>query len=136
MVKRIFSIDINYVLIYIQLEPEVKVSISYVNKLLSREIDVPDRQPKWLSAVRLLKCCRCGKSPAGTAHHIRIFGMGLKCSDFLTIPLCINCHVLGKEPVQGMTDERFLEIIGMTVEDAVRATFKKIVLLQKGVSYE
>ena len=80
-----------------------------------------DKDARWLKCVRKLLCVRCKRS-AGTAHHIYTGGGGMKCSDYVTVPACITCHVTGQEPLQGMTPERFLEVVGTSMEAAVRRT--------------
>lgn len=53
-----------------------------------------NRSPKHLEFVRSLPCCVC-LNPESVAAHIRIGtdgGMGLKPSDFYTVPLCHACH--------------------------------------------
>lgn len=81
----------------------------------------PARDEQWLRCVRRLGCIRCRRSPAGTVHHVYSGGgTGTKCSDYLVVPACMDCHLIGKEPLQGMTPERFTEVVGLTIEDAVR----------------
>ena len=49
---------------------------------------------KYLDYIRSLPCEVCGKM--AIAHHEQITGrgMGTKCSDYETIPLCNDCHRL------------------------------------------
>lgn len=84
--------------------------------------------PQWLHLVRRLPCVYpgCRQHPAGTAHHIWTAGTGWKCSDFLTIPLCSYHHVMGPDPVQMWTSERFLEVFGRSEAEVVRDVFTRI----------
>lgn len=50
------------------------------------------RDEDYLSHVRRHPCCSCGTTEAIHAHHVAGGGMGAKCSDYLTAPLCARCH--------------------------------------------
>ena len=50
------------------------------------------RSPAYLAHVRRHPCCSCGTTEAIHAHHVAGGGMGAKCSDYLTAPLCGRCH--------------------------------------------
>jgi len=57
------------------------------------------RNPHHLAFVRSFQCCVCG-NPHSIAHHLRIdSGMGMKSSDFWSVPLCIPCHTHGPDAV-------------------------------------
>jgi hypothetical protein len=48
-----------------------------------------------MQRVALLPCACCGASPPSCVHHIRsgeAAGLSQRASDFLTIPLCPECH--------------------------------------------
>jgi len=49
--------------------------------------------PGYLDFVREHECCvpGCGVEPT-VAHHFGKRGMGTKCDDYLTVPLCDLCH--------------------------------------------
>ena len=49
------------------------------------------RDPAYLGYIRTLECCVCGQTPT-EAHHVETGGIGLKCSDLATIPLCGKHH--------------------------------------------
>jgi len=55
----------------------------------------PFRSAKYLKHIRSLPCCNCGY-PVSEAHHVETGGMGTKCGDDLTVPLCgpsgRGCH--------------------------------------------
>jgi len=55
------------------------------------------RSEKYLNWIRQQPCMNCGNSTS-EPHHIKGFGnfsgAGLKAPDFLTMPLCGNCHRL------------------------------------------
>jgi len=48
------------------------------------------RSKHYLNYIRSLPCCLCGH-PA-EAHHMETAGVGMKGSDYLTIPLCRIHH--------------------------------------------
>ena len=55
------------------------------------------RSPDKLDFIRQLPCIDCGwPGPGNEAHHIETGGMGIKCGDELTVPLCgpgrRGCH--------------------------------------------
>ena len=55
------------------------------------------RSPRWLTAIRILPCVKCG-SIVTEAHHI--FGSygSLKTSDIFTVPVCRECHEVIEKP--------------------------------------
>lgn len=53
------------------------------------------RDRKYLDSYRDATCIACGSDYGVIGAHIRTGnegGMGLKPSDFLTLPLCFSCH--------------------------------------------
>ena len=52
------------------------------------------RSKKYLAFIRSKPCCVCAAHPPSQAHHESITGrgMGIKCSDIETVPLCATCH--------------------------------------------
>lgn len=50
------------------------------------------RSLAYLAHVRRHPCCSCGREEGIHAHHIAGGGMGSKCSDYYTAPLCGVCH--------------------------------------------
>lgn len=50
------------------------------------------RDEDYLAHVRRHPCCSCGTTENICAHHVAGGGMGAKCSDYLTAPLCATCH--------------------------------------------
>lgn len=50
-------------------------------------------QQQHLSRVAALPCACCGAAPPSCVHHIREgVGLSQRSSDFLTVPLCPDCH--------------------------------------------
>lgn len=68
------------------------------------------RDSSYLAHVRRHPCCSCGTTEAIHAHHVAGGGMGAKCSDYLTAPLCGvdhgHWHSTGTLP--GMSREQSL----------------------------
>lgn len=64
-------------------------------KVTPRPKAKPFRSAKYLKHIRSLPCCNCGY-PVSEAHHVETGGMGTKCGDDLTVPLCgpsgRGCH--------------------------------------------
>lgn len=58
----------------------------------SRERRSPPRSPAFLHFVRSRPCFYCGTTIAVEAHHWGRRGMGQKCSDWETVPLCRVHH--------------------------------------------
>lgn len=51
------------------------------------------RDKKYLKWIRSCPCFECGTRFEVQAHHIETGGVSLKCSDYLTVPLCAaRCH--------------------------------------------
>lgn len=76
-----------------------------------------------LSRVAALPCCLCGIEPV-EVHHIREGqGMAQRASDFLTIPLCPDCH-RGSKGVHG--DRSMLRLMKVTELDLLAATIERL----------
>ena len=84
------------------------------------------RNEKYLKIVRTLPCKKCGRAPAGTAHHVYTGGTAIKCDDRDTIPICIKCHVLDGKSVEKMSYEELEVAIGMSLEDAIIETMETV----------
>jgi hypothetical protein len=76
-----------------------------------------------MGRVAELGCCTCGQSPV-EVHHARTgeaAGAAQRPSDWLTIPLCPDCH-RGKMGVHGdrtmlrITKKTELQLVGETLE--------------------
>lgn len=50
------------------------------------------RDEKYLRYIRSLPCNACPKPAPSIPHHTKAGGMGTKCSDYETVPLCKRCH--------------------------------------------
>lgn len=62
---------------------------------VQRRAPKPARDPGYLAFVRTLPCARCRAAAPSEAHHHAGVGHGAvasKCSDYQTIPLCLECH--------------------------------------------
>ena len=59
---------------------------------------------EYLDFIKGLSCCVCPISKEIDAHHTRAGGMGMKCSDHLTVPLCRfhhrEAHQIGRNTFQ------------------------------------
>lgn len=49
------------------------------------------RDESYLDYIRSLACAVCDK-PSPDAHHVETGGVGMKGSDYMTVPLCRSCH--------------------------------------------
>lgn len=61
-------------------------------KVVSWRELTPQRSPSFLGLIRITRCMCCGMKPPSDPHHAGRRGVGQKCSDFLTVPLCRKCH--------------------------------------------
>lgn len=72
-------------------------------------------------------CCELMGTPQKThteIHHIREGqGKSQRAGDFLTIPLCVDCH-RGTHGVHG--DKKYLKILKMTELDLLNLTLLKV----------
>lgn len=68
-----------------QVSVEAGLSMNYT-------IFPPYRNEAYLRYIRSLPCCVTRKPGPNEAHHIQAGGAGMKCSDYLTIPLSSEIH--------------------------------------------
>jgi len=54
--------------------------------------EAPQKVPVFLTWVRQLACCNCGRPGPNDAHHEGKKGVGQKVRDTLVVPLCRACH--------------------------------------------
>lgn len=81
---------------------------------------------QYLEAIKNLPCALCSAYPPSSAHHLRD-GMGIaqKNSDYLTIPLCYDCHQ-GKNGLHGdralfnIHKENELSLLAKTIKRMMR----------------
>jgi hypothetical protein len=52
----------------------------------------PARSEKYLAYIRTLSCAGCGAPGPSDPHHFGARGVGQKCGDYQTTPLCRGCH--------------------------------------------
>jgi hypothetical protein len=91
--------------------PQVIVRFCPPGSLLKRTDAPPrprkvetDNDPAYLALVRQCPCLSCGLDPAGEAAHVRLSSaahgksnaMGKKPADRHSLPLCADCHRLGR----------------------------------------
>lgn len=76
-----------------------------------------------MDAVAGLTCAVCGAYGV-QVHHIRAGqGMSQRASDFLTVPLCVDCHT-GKGGIHG--DRSMMRIRGLSEIDLVADTIRRV----------
>lgn len=82
---------------------------------------------RYMAMVAQLPCSLCGSHPV-QVHHIRDgAGAGQKNADFLTVPLCPDCHQ-GTHGVHG--DKAMLYLAKKTELDLVASTIDSILRLK------
>ena len=89
------------------------------------------RDPVYLDFIRAQDCCTCGRPAPSQAAHVRIRGgggMGLKPSDYRTVPLCAACH--GRQ--HGLGEKTFWERQGCLPETLIAACLVTYVRDKKG----
>jgi hypothetical protein len=76
-----------------------------------------------LSIVASLPCALCGVQPVEVHHLLSGRTPGRRSSDWLTIPLCPDCH-RGKNGIHGQ--KTMLDIMKKTELDLLADTFQKV----------
>lgn len=77
-----------------------------------------------LRRVKELPCSVCGAPGPSDAHHIREgVGMAQRNSDFLTIPLCKDCHT-NQDGIHGTRN--LWKVYKMTEMDALAVTIQRL----------
>lgn len=61
-------------------------------RLMWARPEAPARADHYLAFVRELPCARCKAPPPSDPHHFGPRGVGEKCDDYRTVPLCRLCH--------------------------------------------
>lgn len=79
----------------------------------------------YIGLIKSMPCSLCGEPGPSDAHHIREgMGMAQRNSDYLTIPLCKDCH---QGPHNGIHGKRMLwNVMKKTELDLLAETFKAI----------
>lgn len=80
-------------------------------------------ESEYMGRVADLSCCLCGRRPV-QVHHVRE-GMGAsqRASNYLTVPLCPDCHT-GPLGVHG--DKTMMRIQKMTEMDMLADTIRRL----------
>lgn len=77
-----------------------------------------------MARVAELPCVLCGEHPPSTVHHIREGqGMSQRASDYLTVPLCPDCHQ-GPHGIHG--DRSILRVNKLSELDLLAMTIKQL----------
>lgn len=67
-----------------------------------------ERSQDYMAYIRTLPCLACGiTGETINAHHIYSEALSLKCSDFLTIPICYIHHVGGNDAIHKIGTKNF-----------------------------
>lgn len=99
------------------------------------EKDIPDRDENYLAYIRTYKCCVCGKK-CSVAHHVNPGGVGSKCSDFLTLPLCTEHHTKGKYAIHNIGKEEFQKRFNINFSELISLLLINYIRHFKGQSDE
>lgn len=79
---------------------------------------------KHLERIKMLPCACCGQCGPSSAHHIREGqGMAQRASDYLTIPLCYECHQ-GPKGVHG--DRSMMRLLKLGELDMLANTIQAL----------
>lgn len=79
---------------------------------------------KHLERIKTLPCACCGACGPSSAHHIREGqGMAQRASDYLTIPLCYDCHQ-GPKGVHG--DRSMMRLMKLGELDMLANTIQNL----------
>ena len=70
--------------------------INDVDLMLLNDCKLPRSCPEYLEHTRKQACLCCGRANMSEVHHLKLTGesgTGYKADDWLTIPLCRECHI-------------------------------------------
>lgn len=70
--------------------------ISDLDMLQIKDCKLPRNCPEYLEHTRKQACLCCGRMNCSEVHHLKLMGetgTGYKADDWLTIPLCRECHI-------------------------------------------
>lgn len=89
------------------------------------------RDPAYLGLVAELPCCVCplknqAQQYRTEVHHKLVRGMGIRASDYETMPLCIECHRTGKFGEAVHNGTKSFEARYGTQDDHIRETQRKL----------
>jgi len=100
-ISGVFTVlDTNPMYAGIKLTPDTYYT--WLNTITNDEIlavraqTLPDRDNTYLNHIRALPCIICGIQHRSDAHHLRdtrTAGTGIKSPDWMTLPLCHDCHM-------------------------------------------
>ena len=106
------------------------VKIDFKRKSEGFEKQSPIRDAKYMSFVRENPCIVCGNKRNNHAHHVYSAGLGLKCSDYYTIPLCHGHHTGFSDAIHVLGFIKFIQHHKINIEkimlDLVLTYFLKV----------
>ena len=80
---------------------------------------------RYLEKVASIPCACCGAHGV-QVHHIREGqGMSQRASDFLTIPLCPDCHQGSENGIHGK--KRMMKVMKLTELDMLASTIERLI---------
>jgi hypothetical protein len=86
---------------------------------------------EYLQAIKSMSCALCNAFAPSDAHHLREgMGMAQRNSDYLTIPLCKDCHqgahngIHGKRALWDVMKETELSLLAKTIKSMIIACKK------------
>jgi hypothetical protein len=86
---------------------------------------ISEKASRHMARVKELPCCCCGASGPSHAHHI-LQGRtpGRRAPDWLTIPVCDDCHVGSHNGIHAM--HRMWDVMKLSEFEALDATLEKL----------
>lgn len=75
-----------------------------------------DRDPQYLEFVRSFPCIVCKAKEAVHAHHVDTGGLGVKGSDFSSVPLCHLHHTGGDASIHKLGIEEFEKLHSINLQ--------------------
>lgn len=83
---------------------------------------------RYIEKIKSMPCALCGAHPPSDAHHLREgMGMAQRNSDYLTIPLCKDCHqgshngIHGERALWKVMKETELSLLAKTIRSMIIA---------------
>ena len=79
-----------------------------------------DKDEKYLNFIRKQECIICqGAFGKSEAHHVFVGGMGMKCSDHFTVPLCAAHHTQRPDSIHKIGKENFEKVNNRKLESDI-----------------
>lgn len=83
------------------------------------------KNKQYLEYIRKQPCVICGHK--SVPHHTEAGGMGMKCSDYRTIPLCNQHHTIGSASIHRMGKKTFSDYHCIDIDKIIIDLLEKFI---------